>query len=141
MATKKIEGYIKLQIEAGKANPSPPIGPALGQHGVNIMAFCKQFNDATKKQVGDKLPTIITVYSDRSFTFVTKCPPVSFLIKKLLNIKKASKAPGTDIVATITKEQVEEVAKMKMPDLNAYEIKEAMRIVEGSARSMGIKVA
>ena len=138
---KKIEGYIKLQVAAGSAKPSPPIGPALGQRGVNIMEFCKQFNAAT--QEGDKgtpLPTIITVYSDKSFTFVTKTPPATFFIKKALGLKSGSKEPGKVSAGTITRAQLEEIAQAKMKDLNANDVAQAARIIEGSARSMGLTV-
>ena len=137
---KKIVGYIKLQIAAGKANPSPPIGPALGQRGVNIMAFCKDFNAKTQKQVGSILPTVITVYQDKSFTYVTKSPPASDLIKKAANVQKGSQAPGKETGGSITKEQVIEIVKIKMADLNAYDEAAAVKIIEGSARSAGIEV-
>ena len=137
---KEITGKIKLQIEAGKANPAPPVGPALGQHGVNIMDFCKQFNDATKDQMGMVIPVIINVYKDRSFDFVTKVSPVANLIKKAANIKSGSKVPNKDKVAKLTKDQVRSIAETKMSDLNANSIEAAMSMVAGTARSMGITV-
>jgi len=138
---KKVVGFIKLQVPAGKANPSPPIGPALGQRGLNIMEFCKAFNAQTQKmEAGLTLPVVITAYSDKSFTFVIKTPPVTVLIKKAAGIEKGSQRPHTDKVGKITKKQVEEIAKTKMPDLNAASIEAAMRTVAGSARSMGIVV-
>jgi large subunit ribosomal protein L11 len=137
---KKITGYIKLQIPAGKANPSPPIGPALGQHGVNIMEFCKAFNAKTQAEEGTITPVVITVYADRSFTFITKTPPVPVLIMKALGIKGGSAVPNKTKVGQLTKAQVEEIAKTKMPDLNAASIEAAMRTVEGTARSMGVDI-
>ena len=137
---KKITGYIKLQIPAGKATPAPPVGPALGQHGVNIMGFCKEFNERTAKQAGLIIPVVITVYSDRTFTFITKTPPVPVLIKKTLNIETASGRPNRDKVGKLTKEQVREIATTKMPDLNAASIEAAMSMVAGTARSMGVTV-
>ena len=137
---KKVTGYIKLQVPAGKANPAPPIGPALGQHGVNIPGFCKEFNERTAKQAGLIIPVVITVYSDRTFTFITKTPPVPVLIKKALNIETASGRPNRDKVGKLTKEQVREIATTKMPDLNAASIEAAMSIVAGTARSMGVTV-
>jgi len=137
---KKITGYIKLQIPAGQANPSPPIGPALGQHGVNIMEFCKSFNSKTQKQDGMIIPVVITVYVDRSFSFITKTPPVPILIKKALGLEKASAEPNRNKVGQITDEQIEEIAKIKMPDLNCYDIAAAKRLVAGTAKSMGIIV-
>ena len=137
---KEITGKIKLQIEAGKANPAPPVGPALGQHGVNIMEFCKQFNDATKDQMGMVIPVIITVYKDRSFDFITKVSPVANLIKKAANIKSGSKVPNKDKVAKLTKDQVKSIAETKMKDLNANSLEAAMSMVAGTARSMGITV-
>ncbi|WP_298725540.1 50S ribosomal protein L11 [uncultured Ferrovibrio sp.] len=139
---KKIEGYIKLQVPAGKANPSPPIGPALGQRGVNIMEFCKAFNAQTKDLEQDMpIPVVITVYSDRSFTFVTKTPPVTYFLKKAANIKSGAKATGRgDKVGSITMDQVREIAKQKMKDLNAHDIDAACRMIVGSARSMGLDV-
>jgi len=137
---KKITGYIKLQIPAGKANPSPPIGPALGQHGVNIMEFCKAFNAKTQAEEGTITPVVITVYADRSFTFITKTPPVPVLIMKAVGITKGSAVPNKTKVGSLTKVQVEEIAKKKMPDLNAASVEAAMRTVEGTARSMGIDI-
>ncbi len=137
---KKITGYVKLQIPAGKATPAPPVGPALGQHGVNIMGFCKEFNERTAKQAGLIIPVIITVYQDRSFTFVTKTPPAAVLIKKAAGLEKASDRPNVNKVAQLTKKQVQEIAETKMPDLNAASIEAAMRMVAGTARSMGITV-
>lgn len=137
---KKITGYIKLQVPAGKANPSPPIGPALGQHGVNIMEFCKAFNAKTQADEGTITPVVITVYADRSFTFITKTPPVPVLIKKTLGIASGSAVPNKTKVGKLTKAQVEEIAKKKMPDLNAASLEAAMRTVEGTARSMGVDI-
>ena len=137
---KKVVGQIKLQIAAGKANPSPPVGPALGQHGVNIMEFCKAYNARTQDQEGLIIPVIITVYADRSFTFITKTPPAAVLLLKAAKIPKGSGVPNKDKVGKVTKAQVEEIAKIKMPDLNAYNIEGAMRIIEGTARSMGLEV-
>jgi large subunit ribosomal protein L11 len=138
---KKIEGYIKLQVPAGAANPSPPIGPALGQRGVNIMEFCKQFNAATQElEKGMPIPTVITVFADRSFTFLTKTPPASFLIKKAANLKSGSKEPGKVSAGTIKRSQLAEIAQTKMADLNANDIEQATKIIEGSARSMGLQV-
>ena len=137
---KKVTGMIKLQVQAGKANPAPPIGPALGQHGVNIPGFCKEFNERTKNDVGLIIPVVITVYSDRSFTFITKTPPAAVLIKKACNIEKGSGVPNKDKVATISKEDVRKIAETKMPDLNAASIEAAMSMIAGTARSMGILV-
>lgn len=137
---KKIVGYIKLQIPAGKANPAPPIGPALGQRGLNIMNFCKEFNAKTQKQMGSTLPTVITVYADKSFSFVTKQPTVSELILKAAKVAKGSSIPSKQVAATLTKAQLLAIAKQKMVDLNAYDEEAAMKIVAGSARSMGINV-
>ncbi|MBA3053600.1 MAG: 50S ribosomal protein L11 [Sphingomonadales bacterium] len=138
---KKIEGYIKLQVAAGAANPSPPIGPALGQRGVNIMEFCKAFNAATQElEKGMPIPTVITVYSDRSFSFITKTPPASFLIKKAANLKSGSKEPGKVSAGSIKRSQLAEIAQTKMADLNANDIEQATKIIEGSARSMGLQV-
>ncbi len=138
---KKIEAYIKLQVPAGKANPSPPVGPALGQHGVNIMEFCKAFNAATQSvEVGLPIPVVITVYSDKSFTFVTKTPPASILLKKALGLKSGSSRPNTEKVGKVTREQLEEIAKTKEPDLTAADMEAAVRTIAGSARSMGIDV-
>ena len=138
---KKITGYIKLQVPAGTANPSPPIGPALGQRGVNIMEFCKQFNAATQEmEKGTPLPTVITVYADRSFSFVTKTPPATYFIKKAANLKSGSKEPGKVSAGTIKRSQLAEIAQAKMADLNANDIDQATKIIEGSARSMGLQV-
>lgn len=138
---KKVQAYVKLQIPAGKANPAPPVGPALGQAGVNIMAFCKEFNAATQKaEPGMPIPVVITVYSDRSFTFITKTPPATVLIKKAAGIESGSPTPHTKKVGKITKKQCEEIAKIKMPDINAGSMEAAMRLIAGSARSMGIDV-
>ena len=137
---KKITGYIKLQVPAGKANPSPPIGPALGQHGVNIMEFCKAFNAKTQADEGTITPVVITVYADRSFTFITKTPPVPIMIKKTIGIESGSSVPNKTKVGKLTKAQVEEIAKKKMPDLNAASLEAAMRTVEGTARSMGVDI-
>jgi large subunit ribosomal protein L11 len=138
---KKVQGYIKLQIPAGQANPSPPVGPALGQHGVNIMEFCKAFNAATQKiEQGLPTPVVITVYNDRSFTFITKTPPAAVLLKKAAGIKSGSARPNTEKVGKVTREQVEEIAKTKMPDLNAFDMDQAVKIIAGSARSMGLEV-
>ncbi|MDT0496461.1 50S ribosomal protein L11 [Algiphilus sp. W345] len=138
---KKVKGYVKLQIPAGKANPSPPVGPALGQQGVNIMEFCKAFNAATQKlEVGLPTPVVITVYSDRSFTFITKTPPATTLIKKAIGLKSGSATPNTNKVGKITREQLEEIAKTKWPDLNAGDAEAAVRTIAGSARSMGVEV-
>ena len=138
---KKIEAYIKLQVPAGEANPSPPVGPALGQHGVNIMEFCKAFNSQTQKtEKGLPLPVVITVYNDRSFTFITKTPPASVLLKKALGIPKGSGVPNKEKVGKVTRAQLEEIATAKMPDLNAADMDGAVRIIAGSARSMGIDV-
>ena len=138
---KKVDGFVKLQVPAGQANPSPPIGPALGQRGLNIMEFCKQFNAATKSmEPGTPIPVIITVYSDRSFTFVSKTPPASYYIKKAAGIDSGAKAPGRDIAGKVTKKQLEEIAKLKMKDLNANDIEGAVKQLAGSARSMGLEV-
>ncbi len=138
---KKITGYVKLQINAGKATPAPPVGPALGAHGVNIMGFCKEFNERTKNQVGLVIPVVITVYADRTFTFITKTPPAAVLIKKACNLEHASGVPNKTKVASMTKAQVREIAELKMPDLNAASVEAAMRMVEGTARSMGVTIA
>ncbi|AOH86069.1 50S ribosomal protein L11 [Sphingomonas panacis] len=138
---KKITGYIKLQVPAGKANPSPPIGPALGQRGVNIMEFCKQFNASTgNEEVGTPLPTVITVYADRSFSFETKTPPATYLIKKAAGLKSGSKEPGKTSAGKIARSKLSEIAQAKMKDLNANDIEAATRIIEGSARAMGLEV-
>ncbi len=141
MAGKKVAGLIKLQIQAGQANPAPPVGPALGQHGVNIMDFCKAYNEATEGQRGNVIPVEITVYEDRSFTFITKTPPAAELIKKAAGVKKGSGTPHTEKVANITKAQVLEIAEMKQKDLNANDLDAAAKIIEGTARSMGITVS
>ena len=140
MATKQVESQIKLQIPAGQATPSPPVGPALGQHGVNIMDFCKAFNAQTKGKEGTVIPVIISVYTDRSFTFITKSPPASALLKQAAGIAKGSGNPSKELVGTVTREQVREIAQTKMEDLNAFDIDQAMRIIEGSAKSMGLTV-
>jgi len=137
---KKITGFVKLQIPAGKANPSPPVGPALGQHGVNIMGFCKEFNARTAKDEGLVIPVVITIYADRSFTFVTKTPPASILLVKAAKVEKGSGRPNTEKVGKVTKKQVAEIAKTKLPDLNTTSLESAIRSVEGTARSMGIEV-
>ena len=137
---KKVVRVLKLQIQAGKANPAPPVGPALGQAQVNIQQFCTQFNDATKDQMGFVVPVVISVYDDRTFSFITKMPPVSDLLKKAANIKKGSDNPLKNKVATLTKAQINEIAERKMPDLNAYTVEAAAKIVEGTARNMGIVV-
>ena len=138
---KKVTGYIKLQIPAGKATPAPPVGPALGQHGVNIVQFTKEFNARTADKGDLIIPVVITVYSDRSFTFITKTPPAAVLVKKACNLKSGSGVPNKKKVATITKAQVREIAEMKMPDLNAASIETAMSMIEGTCRSMGVTVA
>ena len=139
---KKITGFLKLQVPAGAANPSPPIGPALGQRGLNIMAFCKDFNAKTSQmEKGSPIPVVITIYGDKSFTFEMKTPPVSYFIKKAAKLESGSKAPGRDKAGKITKAQVKEIAEQKMKDLNCDSVESAMRMVEGSARSMGIEVA
>lgn len=142
MASRKVSGYIKLQVAAGKANPSPPIGPALGQHGVNIMEFCKAFNAKTSDlEPGMPIPVVITVYEDRSFTFITKTPPNTYFLKKAAKLTSASKNPGRDApVGKVTKKQVREIAEIKMKDMNAASIEAAMLMLEGSARSMGLEV-
>lgn len=137
---KKVIGFIKLQCQAGKANPAPPVGPALGQHGVNIMQFCKEFNERTAKQAGLVIPVEITVYADRSFTFVCKTPPAAVLLKKAAGIDKASGEPNVKKVAKVSKEKVKEIAELKKPDLNAASVEAAMRMIEGTARSMGIEI-
>ena len=143
---KKIAGYVKLQIPAGKATPSPPVGPALGQHGVNIMGFCKEFNAKTAKEGDMIIPVVITVYADRSFSFITKTPPASILLKKAAGLKTTkkpgagSKEPNKVKIGSVTRKQIEEIAKVKMPDLNAKDLPGAMRIVEGTAKSMGLEV-
>ena len=137
---KKVQAYIKLQVPAGKATPAPPIGPALGQHGVNIPGFCKEFNDRTAKENGMIIPVVITVYTDRTFSFITKTPPAPVLIKKELNLQKASGRPNKEKVGQLTKDQVRKIAEIKMPDLNAGSIEAAMSMVAGTARSMGVTV-
>lgn len=137
---KKVTALIKLQVKAGKATPAPPIGPALGQHGVNIPGFCKEFNDRTAKQIGLIIPVVITVYQDRSFTFITKTPPAAVLIKKACDLEHASGRPNSDKVGKITKAQIKEIAELKMPDLNAASVDAAMSMVSGTARSMGVVV-
>jgi large subunit ribosomal protein L11 len=137
---KKIVGYVKLQVPAGKANPSPPIGPALGQHGVNIMEFCKAFNAKTQADEGTIIPVVITVYADRSFTFITKTPPAPILIKKALGIESGSSVPNKTKVGKLSKDQVREIAQKKMVDLNAASLEAAMRTIEGTARSMGVEI-
>lgn len=137
---KKVTGYIKLQIPAGKATPAPPVGPALGQHGVNIMGFCKEFNEKTAKQVGYIIPVVITVYADRTFTFIMKTPPAPVLIKKAIGLEKGSGEPNSKKVAKITRAQVREIAQLKQPDLNAASIEAAASMIAGTARSMGVEV-
>ncbi len=138
---KKVKAIVKLQIPAGQANPAPPVGPALGQQGVNIMEFCKLFNDATKGKEGIMLPVVLTIYEDRKFTFVVKSPPCAVLLKKAANIAKASGQPNKEKIGKVTKEQVKEIAEIKMKDLNARTIESAMKIIEGTAHSMGIEIA
>lgn len=137
---KEIKGFVKLQIPAGKANPAPPVGPALGQHGVNIMDFCKTFNAQTQKQIGSIIPVVITIFVDRTFTFVTKTPPASDLLKKAAGIVKGSPVPHKEKVGKVTGAQIEEIAKTKMPDINAVDLPGAIKIIEGTARSMGLTV-
>ena len=137
---KKAVAQIKLQIEAGKANPSPPVGPALGQHGVNIMEFCKAFNAKTQDQQGMIIPVVITVYEDKSFSFITKTPPAAVLLKKAAGVEKGSSEPNKKKVGKVTRDQVEEIAKIKLPDLNTTDLAAAMRTIEGAARSMGIEI-
>ena len=137
---KKVVGFIKLQIPAGQANPAPPVGPALGQKGVNIMEFCKQFNARTQEQAGLVIPVVITIFSDKSFTFITKTPPAAVLLAKAANVEKGSAESNRTKVGTVTKKQVREIAELKMPDLNANDVDAAMRMVAGTARSMGITV-
>ena len=137
---QKVTGFIKLQIEAGKANPAPPVGPALGQHGVNIMQFCKEFNEKTKNDMGLVIPVVITVYQDRSFSFITKTPPAAVLLKKACKLNSGSGVPNKTKVATISSEEVRKIAEQKMPDLNAASIEAAMSMIAGTARSMGIVV-
>ena len=137
---KKITGYIKLQVTGGQANPAPPVGPALGQHGVNIMEFCKQFNARTKDQMGITTPVVITVYADRSFTFITKTPPAAVLLQRASGVAKGSGVPNKNKVGKVTKAQVEEIAKTKLPDLNAASLETAISMIAGTARSMGLEV-
>ncbi len=137
---KKVVAQVKLQLPAGKANPSPPVGPALGQHGVNIMEFCKSFNAQTQAQEGMILPVVITIYADRSFTFVTKTPPASILLKKAAGLEKGSGDPGKSKVGTVTREQVRQIAQTKLPDLNTTDLEAAVRTIEGTARSMGLEI-
>ena len=140
MAKKEISGFVKLQIKGGQANPAPPVGPALGQRGINIMEFCKAFNDKTKNFMGKPVPVVITVYKDKKFDFIIKSPPASHFIKEAAKLKSGSQEPGRNIVASITKKQAEEIAKRKWKTLNAHDIEEAVKIIAGSARSMGIEV-
>ena len=137
---KEIVGYVKLQIKGGQANPAPPVGPALGQRGINIMDFCKAFNEKTKGFMGKPVPVVITVYKDKKFDFIIKSPPASYFIKEAIKLKSGSREPGRNIVGSITKKQLQEIAKQKMTDLNAHDIDEASKIIAGSARSMGIEV-
>lgn len=137
---KEVIAQIKLQIPAGQANPAPPVGPALGQHGVNIMEFCKAFNEKTAKEPGMIIPVILTVYKDRSFSFITKTPPAAVLIKKALNLEKGSGEPNREKVGEISKEQIEEIAKIKLKDLNARTLEQAVKIIEGTAKNMGVKI-
>jgi large subunit ribosomal protein L11 len=137
---KKIQGYVKLQCPAGQANPAPPVGPALGQHGVNIMEFCKQFNARTQKDAGLIIPVVITIYSDRSFSFITKTPPASILLLKAAKVEKGSGQPNKNKVGSVTKSQVEDIAKLKLPDLEVRDFAAAVKTIEGTARSMGIEI-
>ncbi len=137
---KKVIAKVKLQVKGGQANPSPPIGPALGQHGVNIAEFCKAFNARTQNQQGVVIPVVVTIYADRSFTFITKTPPASVLLKQAAKIAKGSSQPNKEKVGTVTRKQVEEIAKIKMEDLNAYDLETAIKIIEGTAKSMGIVI-
>ena len=140
MAKKEVTGYLKLQIKGGQANPAPPVGPALGQRGINIMEFCKAFNEKTKEHMGKPVPVVITIYKDKKFDFVIKTPPASHLIKEVIKLKSGSKEPGRNFVGSITKEQLKQIAKTKQKDLNAFDIDEAVKIIAGSARSMGVQV-
>lgn len=140
MASKKITAQVKIQIPAGKANPAPPVGTALGPHGINMMEFCKAFNAKTQGQMGSIVPAVVTIYADKSFTFITKVPPVSDLIKKTTGLSKGSSNPNKDKVSTLSREKLKEIAEQKMPDLNANDIEAAMEIVAGTARSMGVKI-
>lgn len=137
---KKIAAMVKLQVKGGQANPSPPIGPALGQHGVNIAEFCKTFNARTQDQIGTVIPVVVTIYADRSFSFITKTPPASVLLKQAAKIAKGSSEPNRQKVGEVTKKQVEEIARLKLEDLNAHDLQNAVRIIEGTARSMGIQI-
>jgi len=137
---KEITGYLKLQIKGGQANPAPPVGPALGQRGINIMEFCKAFNEKTKEFMGQPVPVVITIYKDKKFDFIIKTPPASYLIKEAMKLKSGSKEPGRVSVGTITKDQLKKIAEAKMKDLNAFDIEQAIKIIAGSARSMGIQV-
>jgi large subunit ribosomal protein L11 len=137
---KEITGYLKLQIKGGQANPAPPVGPALGQRGINIMEFCKAFNEKTKEFMGQPVPVVITIYKDKKFDFIIKTPPASYLIKEAMKLKSGSKEPGRVSAGTITKEQLKKIAEAKMKDLNAFDIEQAIKIIAGSARSMGIQV-
>ena len=137
---KEITGYLKLQIKGGQANPAPPVGPALGQRGINIMEFCKAFNEKTKEFMGQPVPVVITIYKDKKFDFIIKTPPASYLIKEAMKLQSGSKEPGRVSVGTITKEQLKKIAEAKMKDLNAFDIEQAIKIIAGSARSMGIQV-
>jgi large subunit ribosomal protein L11 len=137
---KEVTGILKLQIKGGQANPAPPVGPALGQRGVNIMEFCKSFNDKTKSLMGQPVPVVITIYKDKKFDFIIKTPPASFLIKEAIKLKSGSKEPGRNIAGSITKTQLKKIAEIKMKDLNAFDIEQAIKIIAGSARSMGIEV-
>ena len=137
---KEITGYLKLQIKGGQANPAPPVGPALGQRGINIMEFCKAFNDKTKNFMGQPVPVVITIYKDKKFDFIIKTPPASYLIKEALKLQSGSKEPGRVSAGTITKEQLKKIAEAKMKDLNAFDVEQAIKIIAGSARSMGIQV-
>lgn len=140
MAKKEVKAVVKLQLQAGQANPAPPVGTALGPHGVNMQEFCTQFNDKTRDMRGDIIPVVITVYADRSFTFILKTPPAAELLKKAASIKSGSGAPNTKKVGTVTRSQIREIAEQKMPDLNANDIEAAMRIIEGTAKQMGLEV-
>lgn len=137
---KKVVALVKLQLQAGQATPSPPVGPALGQHGVNIMEFCKAFNEKTKNQEGTVIPALITIFSDRTFSFITKTPPVTFLIKRAAKLAKGAHNPKKEVVGSITKSMIKEIAQIKMPDLNAQDLNGATKIIEGSVRSMGLEV-
>jgi large subunit ribosomal protein L11 len=137
---KEVSGILKLQIKGGQANPAPPVGPALGQRGVNIMEFCKSFNDKTKSLMGQPVPVVITIYKDKKFDFIIKTPPTSFLIKEVIKLKSGSKEPGRNIVGSITKVQLKKIAEIKMKDLNAFDMEQAIKIIAGSARSMGVEV-